>query len=263
MLPLDLSGKRAIVCGATKGIGRAVAEELAEQGASLCIVGRNRGGLDETLAALSTRARQSHDSVCADFADPQDVRARIEAYLKTCGAVQILVNNTGGPAPGPLVDATSEDLHKAFSSHLLCNHHLAQCVVPAMRELGWGRIVNIVSTSVREPLPGLGVSNTTRGAVASWAKTLALELGPFGITVNNVLPGPTETDRLRAIIERKAQDHGRSFEAERQAMEASLPLRRLGHPREVAYAVCFLASEAAAFITGVSLAVDGGRMHCI
>jgi 3-oxoacyl-[acyl-carrier protein] reductase len=258
-------GKRALVGGASKGIGRAIAEELARGGAQVCAVSRSEKSLTETLQALdsiSTAAGHSvsHEYFCADYANPEDLRAKVAEHISSKGSFDILINNTGGPPPGPLLSASKESLDAALSSHLICNHYLVQACVPGMKEKGWGRIVNIVSTSVREPLAGLGVSNTTRGAVASWAKTLANELGPLGITVNNVLPGPTETGRLQAIFERKAAEHKSSVEAERSAMAGQLPVRRLGRPEEIAYAACFFASPAAGFITGVSLAVDGGRM---
>jgi len=268
LTPGGLSGKCALVGGGTKGIGRAIAEEFARQGASVCIVSRSEAALNETLAALrsisdAVGSTAFHHALIADYAQPEVVRAKVLQHISEKGLIDILVNNTGGPPPGPLLEAPREALDAALSSHLLCNHFLMQACVPGMRERRWGRIINIVSTSVREPLAGLGVSNTTRGAVASWAKTLANELGPLGITVNNVLPGPTETGRLQAIFERKATEHKSSVEAERAAMAALLPVKRLGKPAEIAYAVAFFASESAGFITGVSLAVDGGRMASI
>jgi 3-oxoacyl-[acyl-carrier protein] reductase len=265
MHELSLLGKRALVGGGTKGIGRAIAEELARRGAQVCVVSRNEAALSETLATLQSLSATlsidvKHESLTADYAKPEELREKVGQHISSMGSFDILVNNTGGPPPGPLLGASREALDAALSSHLICNHYLVQLCVPGMKEKGWGRVVNIVSTSVREPLAGLGVSNTTRGAVASWAKTLANELGPFGITVNNVLPGPTETGRLQAIFERKATEHKTSVEAERTAMAAQLPVRRLGRPEEIAYAACFFVSNEAGFITGVSLAVDGGRM---
>jgi 3-oxoacyl-[acyl-carrier protein] reductase len=171
----------------------------------------------------------------------------------------VLVNNTGGPAGGPIFSAEIEEFERAFTQHLKCNHLLVQAVVPFMKTQCFGRIVNIISTSVKQPLDGLGVSNTVRGAVASWSKTLANELGQFGITVNNVLPGATGTERLSEIIKNKAHRTGMSFEAVSAAMKNAAPAKRFAQPEEVAAAIVFLASEKASFINGINVPVDGGR----
>lgn len=259
----DLSGRHALVCGASQGIGRACAIELAALGVNVTVLARRTDVLQSLLRELPrTHAAQRHGTLVADVSDTAALRAKVDA-LVAAAPVHILVNNSGGPAPGNVLDAASADFLAALQQHLLANHALAQAVVPGMRAAGWGRIVNVISTSVREPIPGIGVSNTTRGAVASWAKTLAGELAPHGITVNNVLPGSTRTPRIEQIVAARAAKSGQSVDAVRAAMEAEVPMRRFAEPAEIAAAVAFLASPAAGYITGVSLPVDGGRMHCL
>jgi 3-oxoacyl-[acyl-carrier protein] reductase len=255
---LDLSGKRAVVCGSTQGIGRASAIELALLGASITLIARNEEKLKETMAKLSTHANQQHEFIVADFGFPDELRLKIGAYIANKPA-HILVNNTGGPAGGQAMDATTEDYMKAFSAHLLCNQILVQALVPAMKKEKYGRIINIISTSVKIPLRGLGVSNTIRGAVANWSKTLSFELGPLGITVNNVLPGATMTGRLETIIQNNAQKSGKSIEEVKHEMVKEIPLGRIADAGEVAAAVAFLASPAASYINGINVPVDGGR----
>lgn len=256
---LDLHQKQAIVCGSTQGIGKAVALELALLGASVTLIARNEEKLQATLQELDTTVGQQHNYICADFSDADEVAAKIHAYVANKPAVHILINNTGGPAGGPIADAGLDEFKQAFSNHLICNHILVQAVVPLMKQAQYGRIINIISTSVKQPLPGLGVSNTIRGAVANWAKTLSLELAAFGITVNNVLPGATVTGRHTSLIQAKAQKTGQSVDQIEQEMLTSIPARRFGEPHEVAAAAAFLASPAAAYINGINLPVDGGR----
>ena len=256
----DLLPYRALVGGSTQGIGRAVAQLLAERGCGLTLLARNEARLRETVAALPAPTGHVHDYLVADFDDPSHLAEVVSGYLATHPAgFHILVNNTGGPAGGPLLDASADALRLAFNQHVICNHLLAQALVPAMRAAGFGRIINIVSTSVKVPLPGLGVSNTIRGAVASWAKTLANELGPHGITVNNVLPGATLTQRHHALIDKKIAQTGQSAAAIEAEMLKNIPARRFGLTEEVAAAVAFLASPAAGYINGTSVPVDGGR----
>jgi len=259
----DLTGMRAIVCGSTQGIGKATAIELAELGAQVTLLARSEQALSTTLRELPTPAAQAHAFVVADFADPEAVGRAAGEDLDRRGPAHILVNNTGGPAPGRAIDADPEDFAAAFRMHVVCDQVLAQSVVPGMRETEYGRIVNVVSTSVRQPIPGLGVSNTVRGAVASWAKTLSMELGPDGITVNNVLPGFTDTARLRKLIESRARAGRSSDEAIAEQMRASVPLGRFAEPQEIAAVIAFLASPAAAYVSGQSIAVDGGRTSTI
>lgn len=255
---LDLSGKTAVVCGSTQGIGKASAIELALLGANVTLVARNEESLKSTLKELPAKTTQKHDYVVADFSLPDQLKETIGRFFQS-KEVHILVNNTGGPPAGQAIDASPEEFIRAFSSHLICNQIMVQAVVPSMKVAGYGRIINIISTSVKVPLRGLGVSNTTRGAVANWAKTLSFELGSFGITVNNVLPGTTMTGRLDSIIKNKAEKTGKSYEEVKNEMIAEVPAGRISEPYEVAAAVAFLASPAAGYINGINVPVDGGR----
>lgn len=255
---LDLRGKRAVVGGSTQGIGKASAIELAHLGATVTLLSRNEESLMSVLRELPTPANQTHDYLVADFNDPDQLKSVIQKFAKT-NAVHILVNNTGGPPAGPAIDASPEDFIKAFTSHLICNQILVQAVVGGMKQAAFGRIINIISTSVKVPLKGLGVSNTTRGAVANWAKTLSVELAPFGITVNNVLPGTTMTGRLDSLIKSKAEKSGKTYEEIKNEMITEVPAGRISEPHEVAAAVAFLASPAAGYINGINVPVDGGR----
>jgi 3-oxoacyl-[acyl-carrier protein] reductase len=255
---LDLKNKNALVCGSTQGIGKASAIALAELGANVTLVARNEEKLKEVVLELPN-TYQNHNYIVADFRYPKELGNKIIEQLQTVGAYHILVNNTGGPAAGPIFSAEIQAFEDAFTQHLKCNHVLAQAVVPGMKEADFGRIINIISTSVKQPLDGLGVSNTIRGAVANWSKTLANELAEFGITVNNVLPGATSTERLTEIIKDKAAKTGKSTEDISRAMKNSIPAKRFAQPGEIANAVAFLASEAAAYINGINVPVDGGR----
>jgi 3-oxoacyl-[acyl-carrier protein] reductase len=254
-----LDGKHALVCGSTQGIGLACAIELARAGARVTLLARSREQLEYVRSELPHTGANPHNYLVADFAQPETVRSVATEGVGRLGPVHILVNNTGGPPAGPVVDATAQQFLSAFSAHLLCNHLLMQAALPGMKASGYGRIINIISTSVKQPIKGLGVSNTIRGAVASWAKTLAGEVGQFGITVNNVLPGATVTGRHHALIKTKAAASGKSEAEVEQAMKADIPLGRFAAPEELAQAVVFLASPAAAYITGINLPVDGGR----
>ncbi len=258
-MKIDLSGKHALVCGSTRGLGRAAAEMLAGQGATVTLMARNEDLLKGVLKTLATPAEQQHRYLVADFSNPAFVGSAIKEYLGQTSVVHILVNNTGGPPGGQAIDADPTAFEAAFSQHLLCNQVLTQALVPGMKDAGYGRIINVISTSVKQPIPGLGVSNTIRGAVANWAKTLANELGQFGITVNNVLPGPTVTGRLKEVINSRAEQAGTTYEAIENVWLTGIPLGRFGQPEEVASAIGFLASPAASFITGINLPVDGGR----
>lgn len=257
-MDIDLSGKYAVVCGSTQGIGKASAMELARLGASVTLLARDEQKLITVLAELPAKPDQKHGFLKADFSNVEEVKRVITKYVSS-NTVHILVNNTGGPQGGLAIDANTEEYINAFSSHLLCNQLLVQSVVSSMKKEKYGRIINIISTSVKIPLKGLGVSNTIRGAVASWAKTLSVELGPFGITVNNVLPGATMTGRLEALVQSKAEKSGRSFNEVMNEMIAEIPAGRIGDAREVAAAIAFLATPAAAYINGINLPVDGGR----
>lgn len=260
---LDLTDKKAIVCGSTQGIGFATATELAELGANVVLVARNEEKLKAAQAKLDTSKGQKHDYITADFSDADTVREKVSSYVNSNGGVHILINNTGGPAGGPAIDANINEFTAAFNNHLVCNHHLVQSVVESMKKEGYGRIINVISTSVKQPLNGLGVSNTIRGAVANWSKTLANELGQFNITVNNVLPGATNTVRLQSIIENKANKTGSSVDEIGKGMANAVPMKRVAEPHEVANAIAFLASPAASYINGINVPVDGGRTGCL
>jgi 3-oxoacyl-[acyl-carrier protein] reductase len=261
-MDLNLTGRHALVCGASEGIGRAAAHELALLGANVTVLARRAEVLADVAAGLPVAGTQRHGVLVADVSDLAALRAGIDA-LATATPVHILVNNTGGPPAGRAIDAAADDYLSAFHRHLLANQTLAQATVPGMRQAGWGRIVNVVSTSVKEPIANLGVSNAIRGAVASWAKTLSKELGANGITVNNVLPGYTRTQRLEQILHDRVQTTGKDASAVSATMLATVPAGRFAEAHEVAAAIAFLASPAAGYITGVSLAVDGGRMQSI
>jgi len=256
---LDLKGKNALVCGSSKGIGKAAAFELAKLGANVTLVARSVDKMAALTEQMERTPGQHHDFLAADFSNPIDLKKKVRG-LTAGKPIHILVNNTGGPPSGPITEAELEEFSDAYTKHLICNHLLAKAVLPGMRQAAYGRIINIISTSVKAPLPNLGVSNTVRGAVANWAKTLANEVGPDGITVNSVLPGATSTDRLQSIIDKKAASSGKSQEEVVQAMQSNIPLRRFAEPEEVGAAIAFLATPAAAYITGVALAVDGGRL---
>ncbi|MBL8260818.1 MAG: SDR family oxidoreductase [Xanthomonadaceae bacterium] len=261
-MDLNLTGKHALVCGASEGIGRAAAHELALLGADVTVLSRSAGKLQSVVDALPRTGTQRHGFAAADAGDTDGLRAAVQA-LATDRPVHILVNNTAGP-PGGAAHAAAEDAFvDTFRKHLLANHALVQAVLPGMRAAGWGRIVNVISTSVYEPIPNLGVSNTIRGAVASWAKTLSRELGGDGITVNNVLPGYTRTGRLDQILHDRAAASGKSEDDVAAGMRQTVPAGRFALPEEIAAAIAFLCSPAAAYINGVSLAVDGGRMQSI
>jgi 3-oxoacyl-[acyl-carrier protein] reductase len=257
-MDLNLSGKTALVCGSTEGIGKACAVELSKLGATVILLARNEEKLKRVILDLDSSSGQQHSYMIADYDFPEDLKAKVSDFTLT-RSVQILVNNTGGPPPGPAIDADVNQFTKAFSNHLLCNHILTQAVSTGMIRAGYGRIINIISTSVKIPIRGLGVSNTIRGAVANWSKTLSVELARFGITVNNVLPGATMTGRLESIIQRNADKNGISVEDSTNEMIKEIPAGRIANPEEVAAAVAFLATPAAGYINGINLPVDGGR----
>ncbi len=257
---LSLHGKHALVGGSTQGIGLATAQALAQQGASVTLLARNADKLQEAIATLDKAQGQQHHWLVADFQQPAAVAAAVQVHVSSLSApITILVNNTGGPPAGPIADAGADAFRQAFEQHVIVNQLLVQALLPGMKQAGMGRIINVISTSVKVPLAGLGVSNTIRAAVGNWAKTLANELGPYQITVNNVLPGATATERLAGIISHKAAKSGQTIEAITHHMQSEIPLQRFAEPQEVAAAIAFLASPAAAYISGINLPVDGGR----
>lgn len=258
-MDISLKGKTALVSGSTQGIGHATALEMAKLGARVVAMARSEERLKEVCDELKSISGEDHLYAVADFQETDQVTSAIEQVLNEVGTIHILVNNTGGPPGGMAKDAGPSEFSAAFNMHLICNHILATKIYPGMKVAGYGRIINVISTSVKQPLPNLGVSNTIRGAVANWAKTLANELGPFGITVNNVLPGATHTGRLESIAASKAKKLGSSVDEEINNMAAQVPLKRVGQVNEIANGICFLASPAASYINGINLPIDGGR----
>ena len=254
-MELGIHKKRALVCGSTQGIGKATAIALAAEGAHVTLLARSEVALAEVLKELPQNGAQNHQYWVADFSEPLNV----QKVLSDDARFHILINNTGGPKSGALLDASLNEFSAAFQMHVLVNQILVQAVVPFMKEVSFGRIINIISTSVKEPIPGLGVSNTIRNAVANWAKTLSGELAEHGITINNVLPGFTDTARLDQIIKAKATGANTSVDQMTQIMKEYVPAKRFAKPEETASAVTFLASTAASYITGINLPVDGGR----
>lgn len=261
-MDIALQGRTALVTGSTQGIGLATARELAALGAGVVLLARDPDRLDKAMASLDRSSGQVHRTVRVDMQDTAALAVQAAAIAQG-GPVHIVVNNTGGPPPGPAHEASVEAFGSAFRLHLLAYQTLVLALVPGMKAAGHGRIINIISTSVKQPLHDLGVSNTVRGAVASWSKTLANELGPFGITVNNILPGATRTERLTAILRDKAAKEGTTEEEAARKMMAGIPLGRFATPEEIAASVAFLAGPSGAYINGINLPVDGGRTACL
>jgi 3-oxoacyl-[acyl-carrier protein] reductase len=259
MMNISLTEKFAVVCGSTQGIGLATAKTLAALGATCILLARNEEALKDIVQhQLETPNQQLHEYYVADFSDTTQVKRAIEQVVAKHD-IHILINNSGGPKAGPIIDASTSEFTNAFNQHVVNNQLLAQAVVPGMKKLGYGRIVNIISTSVRTPLPNLGVSNTIRAAVASWSKTLANELGKFNITVNNVLPGFTSTQRLAGLIEANSKRRGLTEDEIEKEMIEGVPMKRFGDATEIAAVIAFLASPAASYVNGTSIPVDGGK----
>lgn len=265
--------RTAFVGGASKGIGRAVARHLASRGVRVIACGRTESDLKTLIDELPLievpgpspieTELKAHKAFVCDLTKTKELDTRLKDLVKEMGAVDILILNSGGPKGGPILEAKNEEFEAAMEGHLLANHILTKTYVPGMKHRGGGRIVCILSTSVRQPIANLGVSNATRWAMAAWAKTMAGELAPFAITVNMVLPGYTKTGRLDELAKAQASKRGVGAGDVVSEWEASTPMKRLGEPEEIAAAVAFFASPAASFITGQALAVDGGRLGTI
>ena len=255
---LNLKGKNALVCGSTQGIGKACAEVLAGLGANITLCARNEDKLKLVCKNLDTSFGQIHDYIICNFSDSNTIDVALPKLLEK-KKIHILINNTGGPPGGEIVKASEEEFLQAFNNHLICNHKLVGYVLKGMKEDQYGRIINIISTSVKIPLKGLGVSNTIRGAVANWSKTLSNEVAQYQVTVNNVLPGATKTERLSSIIENKARKQNLNRKDVENQMMNQVPMQRFAEAEEIANAVGFLASPAASYITGINVPVDGGR----
>ena len=255
---LSLKEKCAVICGSTQGIGLAIAKELAMSGADCILMARNETSLQKAIALLDFSQKQKHEYAIADFSSNEQVRAAIEKIIQH-KTIHILINNTGGPAPGPITEATTESFINAFQQHIINNQLLVQAVLPAMKDAGYGRIINIISTSVKIPIANLGVSNTIRAATAAWAKTLSLETAQYGVTVNNILPGYTKTQRLDSLLTANAAAQNITKEELAAKMQLQIPARRFGEAEEVAALAAFLASPAASYVNGTSIPVDGGN----
>jgi 3-oxoacyl-[acyl-carrier protein] reductase len=255
---ITLNGKTALVCGSSQGIGLAAAKELAVNGANCILMARNPEALQTAVSQLTVSADQHHQWVVADFSDNAAVEDAIRTIVQK-QRIEILINNTGGPKAGTILDASTDAFEQAFRQHLINNQILARTIVPGMKDAGYGRIINIISTSVKTPLANLGVSNTIRLAVASWAKTLANEIGQFNITVNNILPGLTQTQRLDELVKHTATAVNKEKDLIESQLKESVPMKRFGSPDEIANVIAFLASPAASYVNGTNIAVDGGR----
>lgn len=263
-MDLNLNGKNALVCGASRGIGKGAAIQLASLGANVTLVSRSADKMSDVIKEMNMDIDkgQDHDFLVADFRDPNDLRKKVKGLILK-RPYHILINNTGGPAAGPILEAQNESFELAFQQHLICNHTLVQLLKKGMIRAGYGRIINIISTSVKAPLDNLGVSNTIRGAVASWAKTMANELGQYGITVNNILPGFTDTERLRELFGSQAEKEGITYSDMVETLKLSIPVGRLADAKEIGSAIAFLSSPAASYINGINLPVDGGRTRSL
>ena len=260
---LDLTGKTALVCGASQGLGLACATEIALLGANVIAVSRNKEKLQRAIESFDTSRGQQHRFLALDLSNTEEVKQSVSGLLQTINTIHILVNNAGGPPPGPMIDTDPAEIEKAFRTHVISNQIMTQLVVPGMKAAGFGRVINIVSTSVKQPINGLGISNLVRAAVANWAKTLANEIAGFGITVNNVLPGSTNTQRLDSVLSKQATEQHINKEDFIRKTAAAIPAGRMGEPSEFGAAVAFLCSPAASYINGINLPVDGGRTGCL
>lgn len=255
---LRLDSKFALVCGSSQGIGKAIAMQFAEMGATVTLLSRNESSLKAAINDLDDSKNQKHNYIVGDLTNPEYIIKDIEMLINDGYRYTILLNNSGGPAPGPITKATTTELINGFTQHIIASQLITSKVIPIMKELNFGRIINLISISVKQPIENLGVSNTVRGAMSSWSKTLSRELAPYGITVNNILPGHTETKRLFSLIENKSKNSNKTIENVIEEMVKDIPAGRFGMPQDIGFTAGFLASEAASFITGVSIPVDGG-----
>ena len=262
-MDLGLKNKVALVAAGSRGLGRAVAEELAAEGASLLLCARDAQTLAETAAAIAESSGAHVLAVPADVTVIDDIKRLVEAGVERFGQIDILVTNAGGPPAGTFDKLTREQWDEAIKLTLLSAVELARQVLPGMKKRRWGRIINITSIAVKQPVDGLLLSNSLRAGLTGFARTLANEVAPDGITVNNVLPGYTRTERLEHLVEFMAEKQGISVEDFRGTWEKEIPMGRLGDPRELAATVAFLASERASYITGTSIQVDGGWIRSL
>jgi 3-oxoacyl-[acyl-carrier protein] reductase len=262
-MDLGLEGKTALVAASSRGLGRAIADELAREGASLLICARTVAPLEEAGQAIHDATGAEVVAVPTDLTNPQDVERLMETARTEFGKIDILVTNTGGPPPGLFESHTAEAWSAAVEQNLYSVLNLTRAVLPGMKEARWGRIINITSVAVKQPIDGLILSNAVRAAVTGFAKTLANEVASAGITVNNVMPGYTRTERLDGLAKNIAESQGITVEEAFENWEAQSPMKRIGEPKEFAALVAFLASERASYITGTSIPVDGGFIQAL
>ncbi|MBD1552937.1 SDR family oxidoreductase [Pseudomonas typographi] len=259
---LGLEGKRALVLGASRGLGLAIARSLAAEGAEVVLCGRDEAALQAAVAGISAQGGRA-SAARLDLADAQQRRATLEQLLAQGKGFDILINNGGGPAPGAISAVEPDSWRQAFESMIVALFEVTNLVLPGMRERGWGRIINIVSSGVVQPIPNLGVSNALRASVVGWAKTLAAEVAAQGVTVNAVIPGRIATERVGQLDEAAAKRGNTTAEAVAEASRKTIPMGRYGNPEEFADTVVFLASERASYITGSTVRVDGGMIRSI
>lgn len=259
---ITLEGNRALVGGATSGLGKAIALQLAACGATVTLMARNQGKLKTMLQELPRPSHQTHDYLIVDFENFDDFQERIQAYFDG-KSVDILVNNTHGPAAGPAMDIGVQDYQEAFDLLFKTYCFTTSLALPNMLGNKFGRIINVSSMSVQEPLANMALSNSIRAAVVNWAKTLADEVAPHGITVNNILTGSFDTERLKTLHKKQAEQKGINLEVWRQQAAEKIPMRRFGRPEEYGYLAAFLASKFAAYITGTSIPIDGGALRSV
>ena len=259
-MKINLKNKKAIVCGSTSGIGYAIAKKFSELGASITLISRDRIKLIKVKNSL---IGEKHDFICVDFSNPKILEQKIKNKINDKNHFDILINNTGGPLPGPISKIKNDQYIDSINKHLICSHVLFKAVCKNMKKNNFGRIINIISTSVKEPIPNLGLSNITRAAIASWAKTLSNEVGKYGITVNNILPNSVNTPRLKFLFKNMAIQQETTFEKIKKRWIDNIPVRRIADPEEIANAVVFLASEHASYINGINLPIDGGKLNSL
>jgi 3-oxoacyl-[acyl-carrier protein] reductase len=263
IMKIELNGKTALVCGSSQGLGKAIALQFSKLGASVVLMARNEELLKKTLQELKRYNGQEHTFIQADFDNPGKVIAKLDDYLTANNTIHILVNNSGGPEPNTILNSEIKAFEDAFRQHIVMSQLLSQRLIPGMKKANFGRIINIISISVKQPIDNLGVSNTIRGAMASWAKTLSKEVAPFGITVNNILPGYTLTSRLESLFDRTAKSLGISIDEAANNVKTLIPAGRFAEPKELGYLAGFLASDYASYINGTNIPVDGGFLNCL
>ncbi|HEX8849600.1 MAG TPA: SDR family oxidoreductase [Gemmatimonadaceae bacterium] len=262
-MDLGLKGRTALVAASSKGLGRAVAEELAAEGCDLVMCARGKEALEEAAASIRAASKRKVVTLAADLSNPDDVARVADTALREYGHVDVLVNNGGGPPAGPFESHSVETWAAAVQQTLLSTVALTRALLPGMKERRWGRIVNITSIAVKQPVDNLILSNSVRAAVTGFARTLANEVAPFGITVNNVMPGYTRTDRVTSLAAKNAELRKTTAEEQLAIFERTIPMGRLGEPREFGAMVAFLCSERASYTTGASIPVDGGWIRAL